>query len=971
MTDLPELDRTFEAVVLDWDATRGVVSKAELARLRGRLEELCTAGVPVFVLADGRLPDVQREVGFRPPGPGRLFLCCEQGSQDFEVTGDHAVAVRGREPSADESSALDRAARRVADALENLGFDATVEETGRTRRRVVAAPGRRDDPSGRSVEGSGMGPTLALRPTLGETRLASLARLQAELAGLADPQVTVGVGDIEFALTSKSDAAQFAADWLTKRGITGELILVVGRESAWPPLARAIVLPPGGRARPSKAGLRAGPVGLSATLGAQLDRRAKRLVPQVDPDPAWVFALCEDGPRQRSAEALGSLSNGQVGVRGSREEGGPSAAPLFLAAGVYDHDEHLLAGPIWTEVDLVPTPGPGTGHRLLDLRTGVLARVDEQIGLRSLRFVSIASPQLMAFRLEVPSSMLQPGNPVRSPSQAIDFTRRFSGEACIGVSRDSARNIAVAARDQVGVVAGRSSLERLAAWDTSTAGKTSQLESKRLLREGEAAGFEALLAEHRRAWADRWADAEVSIEGLGAAADQLQVRLAVFHLLSAIGETTEAAVGARGMTGAAYAGHVFWDADIFVLPALTALRPAAARAMLEYRIRRLPAARATAEACGRLGARFPWESAGDGYDVTPRLVDDGHGHRVPIATGPHEEHIVADVAWAATHYATWSSDRMFVARAGRALIVETARYWASRVQADAGGRYHILEVMGPDEYHEVVDDNAYTNVMARWNLREGARLLRSERPDDREATHWVDLADRLVDGWDSDRGIYEQFTGFFDLEPLFVADIAPPPVAIDMLLGADRVARSQIVKQADVLMLHHLVPEEVAEGSLRPCLDFYEPRTAHGSSLSPAISASLLARAGRPNEALERFRVATRIDADDLTGTTAGGLHLATMGGVWQALAFGFLGLRAESEALRVDPCLPDAWSRLSMRMQFRGRRVRVEASHDQVSIDCDSPIAVRVAGGSIEHCVPPSRTFSLPARPEHERRRR
>jgi trehalose/maltose hydrolase-like predicted phosphorylase len=956
---------------VDWDATRGAVSKAELARLRDRLEELCAAGVPVFVLADGRLPDLRRDVGFHPAGPGRLFLCCEQGSADFEVIEDDVVAVSTREPRAEESSALDRAAERVADALADLGFDATVEETGRTARRVVASPRRADGPSDRSVEGSGTDPAPTLPATLGEPGLRALARQQAELAGLVGPQVTVGVDDIQLALTTKSDAAQFASDWLAERGITGELVLVVGRASSWPPLARAIVLPPGGRAGRSKIGSPSGLVGLAATLQAQLDRRAERRVPQVDPDPAWTFGLVEDGPHQRSAEALGSLCNGQVGVRGSREEGGPGTAPLFLAAGVYDHDEHLLPGPIWTEVDLVPAPGPSTGHRLLDLRTGVLVRVDEQTGLRSLRFVSIASPRLMAFRLEVPSSMLQPGNPVRSPSQAIDFTRRFSGDVCIAVSRDSARNIAVAARDQMGEVAGRSSLERLAAWDTSTAGKTSQLESKRLLREGEAAGFEALLAEHRRAWADRWADAEVNIEGTGAAADQLQVRLAVFHLLSAIGETAEAAVGARGMTGAAYAGHVFWDADIFVLPALAALRPEAARAMLEYRIRRLPAARATAEASGRSGARFPWESAGDGYDVTPRLVDDGHGHQVPIATGPHEEHIVADVAWAATHYTTWSSDRTFLARAGRALIVETARYWASRVQADAGGRYHIFEVMGPDEYHEVVDDNAYTNVMARWNLREGARLLRSERPDDREATHWVELADRLVDGWDRDRNLYEQFTGFFDLESLLVADIAPPPVAIDMLLGADRVARSQIIKQADVLMLHHLVPAEVAEGSLRPCLDFYEPRTAHGSSLSPAISASLLARAGRPDEALELFRVAARIDADDLTGTTAGGLHLATMGGVWQALAFGFLGLRADSEALRIDPCLPDAWSLLSMRMRFRGTRLRVEASHDRVSIDCDSPIAVRVGSRAVEHCEPPSRTFSLPGGLEHEGRRR
>ena len=168
---------------------------------------------------------------------------------------------------------------------------------------------------------------------------------------------------------------------------------------------------------------------------------------------------------------------------------------------------------------------------------------------------------------------------------------------------------------------------------------------QRRLVEVDATGFDALLAEHREAWARRWTDAEVVIEGDPEA--ELAARFAVFHLLSAAADTGEAAVGARGLTGDAYAGHVFWDADVFVLPALAAIRPAAARAMLEYRIRRLPAARAAARSLGLRGARFPWESAGDGSDVTPRQVRGRHGEIIPITTGPHEEHIVADVAWAA------------------------------------------------------------------------------------------------------------------------------------------------------------------------------------------------------------------------------------------------------------------------------------------------------------------------------------
>jgi trehalose/maltose hydrolase-like predicted phosphorylase len=511
-------------------------------------------------------------------------------------------------------------------------------------------------------------------------------------------------------------------------------------------------------------------------------------------------------------------------------------------------------------------------------------------------------------------------------------------------------------------------VERLATWVAAPAGKADLDDAYQRLAELEGLGFDALLAEHREAWAVRWADAEVVIEG--DPESELAARFAVFHLLSAAADSGEAAVGARGLTGSAYSGHVFWDADVFVLPVLVALRPAAARAMLEYRIRRLPAARAAAQARGLRGARFPWESAGDGSDVTPRLAPGRNGELIPVTSGAHEEHIVADVAWAADHYAAWTGDAAFLAGPGSALLVDTARYWASCIQTDVDGNGHLYGVMGPDEYHSDVDDNAYTNVMARWNLRRGADLLAQSGDTDEADTCRV-LAERLVDGWDPQRGLYEQFAGYFDLEPLLMSEVATAPAVVDMLLGAQRVAGSQLIKQADVVMLHHLVPEEVVEASLEACLAFYEPRTAHGSSLSPAIYASLLARAGEPERALELFRLAARLDLDDLTGTTAGGLHLATMGGVWQALAFGFLGLRtAAGGALAIRPSLPEAWNALGLKLRFGGQPVGVRAEHDRVTITCVTPLLVHVAdrapawcesGGTIIPLEPSPTDRSLP----------
>ena len=208
------------------------------------------------------------------------------------------------------------------------------------------------------------------------------------------------------------------------------------------------------------------------------------------------------------------------------------------------------------------------------------------------------------------------------------------------------------------------------------------------------------------------------------------------------------------------------------------------------------------------------------------------------------------------------------------------------------------------------------------------------------------LGSALIDGYDHSTCIYEEFAGFRRLEPLIIAEVAPRrPIAADSLLGAERVRRAQVIKQADVLMLHHLVPDEVAGGSLEPNLRYYEPRTAHGSSLSPAIHASLLARQGDFVRALAALDIASRIDLDDLTGSTAGGLHIATMGGLWQALVFGFAGVRPRSGRLTIDPHLPPTWEKLDVRVQFRGSRVRVRIEADHLAVHSDKPVDIDVAG--------------------------
>ena len=683
-------------------------------------------------------------------------------------------------------------------------------------------------------------------------------------------------------------------------------------------------------------------------------------------DPGWTLVLERDRRLERVHETLCTLADGHLGTRGDREEDGAGTAPMTVAAGVYDDrggGPGLLAGPRWTGLELA-VAGAERDRRVLDLRGGVLWR--ELAGrwgrVRTMRFASLARPGVVGLRAEGPAGVLGAGPPLCPPPDGVVFERGCADGVVWMRTRARCGGIVAAAwQHQDGAGASRV-VERLAAYLADPDRMPPVTAAIARLQAARRAGLDRLLAEHRQAWAERWAGAAVAVDG--DAEVELALRFGLFHLLSSVAGGGEAAVGARGLSGPAYAGHVFWDADVFVLPVLTATHPPAARAMLEYRLRRLDAARRLAKARGLEGARFPWESAADGTDVTPTSALDPDGRVVAIRTGELEEHIVADVAWAACRYAAWTGDRAFLDGPGRDLLLEGARYWASRARIDARGRAHIDGVIGPDEYHEDVGDNAFTNVMARWHLRQAAGLVEAGRSagtagTTAEAAAWRRLAAALVDGFDPRTGTYQQFAGFRQLEPLLISTFASPPVAADLLLGPARVRQAQVVKQADALMLHLLVPEETAPGSLGPNLAYYGPRTAHGSSLSPAVHAALLARAGHLDQALAMLEMACRLDLDDLTGTTAQGLHLANLGATWQALVHGFLGLDPSPRALRLDPRLAPVWHGVELRLRYHGRQVRLRAGGDRIDLAVDEPVTVGLPGLPPRKVTPPGTRYT------------
>ena len=909
----PALDRRFEAVVFDWDGTAVPDRNADASELRALVEELCAHGLDLVVVTGTHVGNVDDQLGARPSGPGHLYFCVNRGSEVYRA-GEHGLELLERRTATpQEEAALDRAAAATVAELGRRGVVAAVVSQRLNRRKIdlIPEPEWADPPKARISELlAAVQDRLRIAGLNGLGDAVEIAVATAHDEGLVDPRVTSDAKHIEIGLTDKADAARWAFAKLACRGVGPGLVLVAGDEFGplgglrgsdsfliVPEGARATVISVGAEPSGSPAdvhSLGGGPALFQRVLADQLERRQRWDVPELDGDPEWTLTVNGLDPQfERVHESHLTLADGRLGTRGAPVFDHPSTEPSVFLAGAYSGEgpaTALARCPDWTRLAPARPNRPRVSRRL-DLATGLLR---EEGPVASLRFSSLARPGTVALRALA------------------------RGRTAIRPRRQATPHVTAATRDRRRGQA----FERLGSYDNDSD------TARATLADAAEAGFERLLREHREAWARRWQGADVVVEG----DPELQqaIRFALFHLMASVADRGEAAVGARGLSGSAYSGHVFWDSDVFVLPFLAATHPAAARAMLEYRVRRLPASREAARALGRAGARFAWESAGDGRDVTPASARLATGDLVRIRTGELEEHIVGDVAWAAAHYLAWTDDEAFAAGGGRELFLETARYWASRVRFDDDGRAHIYAVIGPDEYHEPVDDNAFTNVLARWNLRHAAAL---DGADGHERASWLAIADALVDGLDRASGIYEQFSGFFDLEPLVIEEIAPRrPIAADLLLGAERTAGAQVLKQADVLMLHHLLPHEVAPGSLVPNLDYYEPRTAHGSSLSPAINASLLARAGRYRAALEALRIASRMDLDDLTGSTAGGLHLATMGGLWQALAFGFAGVRPRGEALVVDPRLPPEWNALELSLRFRSRPLRLRIDRAGVS---------------------------------------
>ncbi len=436
----------------------------------------------------------------------------------------------------------------------------------------------------------------------------------------------------------------------------------------------------------------------------------------------------------------------------------------------------------------------------------------------------------------------------------------------------------------------------------------------------DAGGVSALL-EGQRAFLDRfWASADVEVEGDDAV--QQSVRFGLFHLLQGAGRDGRTNIAAKGLTGEGYEGHTFWDSEVYVVPVFTRVWPELARALLSYRIALLPAAVARARELHRAGALYPWRTIA------------GPEASAYFPAGTAQVHIDGDVVLALRRYVEATDDVELLWEGGADVVFECARFYAGYGSLGPGGGFHLHTVTGPDEYTALIDDDHYTNKLVRETLRYAAELagsLELRDPErfaavrrrtglqDAEVARWFELASLVHLAVDDRLGVTKQDASFLS-KPEWPWDEVPEE-SYPLLLHYHYldIYRHQVLKQADVLLAHTLLPHDVPRWQLRRDVAYYAPRTTHDSSLSACTHAVAYAELGDLETASRFFDATARIDLDDTHGNADHGVHVAAMGGTYLGLVDGFAGYRVEGDRVSLRPRLPGRWRRLAFRLNWRG----------------------------------------------------
>lgn len=482
---------------------------------------------------------------------------------------------------------------------------------------------------------------------------------------------------------------------------------------------------------------------------------------------------------------------------------------------------------------------------------------------------------------------------------------------------------------------------------------------KKALEEAVQKGYAGMMAEHRQVMARFWDRAAVSIEG-ASLKERAAIAFAQYHIMGMMPwDRKDSSIAAKGLTGEGYKGHVFWDTEIFILPFFTYLFPEQSRNLLEFRYNGLAGARKKAEDFGYRGAMYPWEVAVDGTEETPlyAALNIHTGKANKVWSGLKEHHVTADIGYAIEQYLDMTGDQDFLRRCGYEMLFEIASFWVSRaVWSEEKQALVILDIIGPDEYTEHIDNNAYTNYMARYCVNLALSLAGQAEKEVpclyrklhiREKTaEWKRFLEQIYLPQPNEEQILPQDDTFLskkcvpDIEQYKTSQIKQK---ILQDYCRDEIVDMQVLKQADVVMLLNLFPRMFAPEIVKKNVLFYESRTIHDSSLSLCAHAQACAAIREKELAWKFFEACTEIDLDDNPYDSNDGIHAASMGGVWSCLIFGFAGVSFQEGTLYIAPQLPEHWNSMKFKLCVHGKVIDVEIEKESVCLRTENGEAANI----------------------------
>ncbi|MBC2203968.1 glycoside hydrolase family 65 protein [Listeria seeligeri] len=659
-----------------------------------------------------------------------------------------------------------------------------------------------------------------------------------------------------------------------------------------------------------------------------------------------------------------TIGNGYLGIRGALEEDYPEQVRGMYVAGIYNRpsgstSSELVNLPDVTRFHLtldgeVFSMLTGTIHsyeRYLDMNTGELIRkitwensAHKKYQINFRRFVSKVAKHLIAAKLEVTPLTGDMKVKVRTgiDGQQTNFgtqqlkelsLRIFDEERMVGEYQtiESKQQIVVATKvNAKGAFTAKNRQlmtvveQNVAANETFTLEKISSVNTS-LSKMDEVlpnTTYLELKKETDLAWEKFWKQTGVEIKSTNTF-DQFALDFASYHLeIMTPKDDIRCSVGAKGLTGEGYKGHVFWDTEIFILPFFLYNQPKIAKQLLQYRYLHLKEAQEKALENGYKGALYPWESAFSGVEETPEFaaINIRTGTRQKVASAISEHHLVADIAFSVCEYAAATKDTAFMMNCGAEMLLETAEFWISRT-TNRNGRLEILDVIGPDEYTEHIDNNAYTNYMAYFNVKKAMEWNKENQPFQKRAEKFLA---NLYLPVANESGLIPQDDTFLQKDWINLDKYKANQGTQGILLDYSRqeVNELQILKQADLVMLFYLLPATFETKVMKRNLDYYEKRTIHDSSLSKAIHAIVENRIGDRKQAYQFFQEACLIDLGIEPHSSDDGLHAAALGAIWLAVIFGFAGIDTREELLQITPNLPDAWQSLTFEFVWKGERI-------------------------------------------------